>query len=80
MRPRAGADAVSYATKTALRNLGRRVVELDAERKELDRLLDNLPAETAAGVLALYGVGPHAAANLLVAAGDNPNRLRSEAA
>jgi transposase len=80
MRPRADADAVSYATKTALRTLGRRVVEFDAERKELDRLLDNLLAETAPGLLALYGVGKHAAANLLVAAGDNPDRLRSEAA
>jgi transposase len=31
-------------------------------------------------LLSLYGVGKHAAANLLVAAGDNPDRLRSEAA
>ncbi len=80
MRPRADADAVSYATKTAQRTLGRRVVELDAERKQLDRHLDNLLAETAPGLLAPYGVGKHAAANLLVAAGDNPDRLRSEAA
>jgi transposase len=80
MRPRADADPVTYATKTALRTLGRRVLELDAERKELDRLLNNLLGETAPGLLALYGVGKHAAANLLVAAGDNPDRLRSEAA
>ena len=30
--------------------------------------------------LALYGVGPHTAALLLIAAGDHPERLRSEAA
>jgi transposase len=69
MRPRADADPVTYATKTALRTLGRRVLELDAERKD-----------TAPGLLSLHGVGKHAAANLLVAAGDNPDRLRSEPA
>ena len=31
MRPRAGSDPVIYATKTALRALGRRVLALDAE-------------------------------------------------
>ena len=34
----------------------------------------------APGLLALYGVGPHTAALLLIAAGDHPERLRSEAA
>ena len=34
----------------------------------------------APGLLALYGVGPDTAALLLVAAGDHPGRLRSEAA
>lgn len=80
MQPRVDADVVSYATKTALRTLGRRVLELDAERKELDKLLDSLLAETAPGLLGLYGVGKHSAAALLVAAGDNPQRLRSEPA
>ena len=37
-------------------------------------------AETAPGLLGLYGVGNDSAAALLVAAGDNPDRLRSEAA
>jgi len=32
----------------------------------------------APGLLALHGVGPDTAALLLVAAGDNPGRLRSE--
>ena len=38
-----------------------------------------LPAG-APGLLSLYGVGPDTAALLLVAAGDHPGRLRSEAA
>ena len=79
MRPRADSDPVVYATKTALRALGRRVLELDAERKELDKLLAQLLAQTAPGLLELYGVGKDSAAALLVAAGDNPERLRSEA-
>jgi transposase len=35
---------------------------------------------TAPGLLSMYGVGYDVAATLLVAAGDNPARLRSEAA
>lgn len=80
MRPRAGTDVVTFATKTALRALGRRVLALDAERAELDKLLDSLVGSTAPRLLALYGVGTDSAAGLLVAAGDNPERLRSEAA
>jgi transposase len=80
MRPRAGSDPVALATKTALRTLGRRVVELDTERQEIDKLLASLLAQTAPGLLELYGVGHDSAAALLVAAGDNPDRLHSEAA
>ncbi|MGB5760630.1 MAG: IS110 family transposase, partial [Acidimicrobiales bacterium] len=42
--------------------------------------LDSLVTETAPSLLALHGVGIDTAATLLVAAGDNPERLRSEAA
>ena len=34
----------------------------------------------APGLLAIYGAGPRTAALLLIAAGDHPGRLRSEAA
>ena len=34
----------------------------------------------APGLLTLYGIGPHTAALLLIAAGDHPERLHSEAA
>lgn len=79
MRPRAGTDAVTFATKTSLRILGRRVVAIDAELVELDTLLSELVTTTAPRLLELHGVGIHTAALLLVTAGDNPQRLRSEA-
>jgi transposase len=80
LRPQAAQGTVVFATTTALRALGRRVLALDKEAEELDRLLDELVAKTAPELLAVYGVGPGTAACLLVAAGDNPDRLRSEAA
>jgi transposase len=80
LRPNPDGDPVSFATKTALRSLGRRVLELDTERKQLDQLLDRFVTEAAPGLLELYGVGKDSAARLLVAAGDNPDRLRSEGA
>jgi transposase len=80
LRPRAGADVVAYATKVALRELARRVQHLNAEIKLCRRLLGPLVEQTAPGLLALHGIGVEVAAVLLVAAGDNPERLRSEAA
>jgi transposase len=78
MRPRAGSDPVVYATKTALRALGRRVLALDAETAGIDPLLTQLLGQGHEDLLSLYGVGIDSAAALLVAAGDNPDRLRSE--
>jgi len=80
LRPCAQADPVIFATKTAMRTLGRRVAVLDQEKADLDELLGQLVAKTAPELLALHGVGVITAAALLVAAGDNPERLRSEAA
>jgi transposase len=80
LRPRAGSDPVTYATKTALSALGRRVLALDEEKQRLDVLLGELVAKTATSLLALHGVGVDTAAAVLVTAGDNPQRLRSEAA
>jgi transposase len=80
LRPRGGGDPVLFATKTAMRTLGRRVLVLDQEKADLDVLLDELVAKTAPELLGLYGVGVDTAALLLVAAGDNPERLRNEAA
>ncbi|MGH9120146.1 MAG: IS110 family transposase [Acidimicrobiales bacterium] len=68
------------ATKVALRSLAIRHEALEAEVKDLDDRLDPLITETAPRLVALFGVGPDSAGALLVAAGDNPERLRSEAA
>ncbi|HYS29164.1 MAG TPA: IS110 family transposase [Candidatus Limnocylindria bacterium] len=79
LRPRPG-DVVGYATRIALRELGRRAEFLDGQLERLDELIAPLVAARAPALLALHGVGPDTAALLLVAAGDHPERLRSEAA
>jgi transposase len=80
LRPRQSSDQVAVATKTALCLLGRRVLALDAEKEHLGDLLAKLVGTTAPQLLGLFGVGVDTAAALLVAAGDNPGRIRSEAA
>ncbi len=79
LRPRPG-DVVGYATRVALRELGRRAEFLDSQLGRLDELIVPLVAGHAPALLALYGIGPDTAALLLIAAGDHPERLRSEAA
>jgi transposase len=79
LRPRPG-DVVGYATRIALRELGRRAEFLADQIEHLDELIVPLVTARAPGLVALYGVGPHTAALLLIAAGDHPGRLRSEAA
>ena len=79
MRPRPG-EVVDYATRIALRELGRRAAYLAEEMARADGLLGPLIASRAPSLLALPGVGPDTAAILLIAAGDHPERLRSEAA
>jgi transposase len=80
LRPTRSAGPVMYATKLSIQTLGRRVLDLDTDTDRLDRLLDELVQRRAPSLLAVYGVGTYTAAVLLVAAGDNPHRLRSEAA
>jgi len=70
----------SAATKTALRSLARRHLELTAEIETLDNHLRQLCIAVNPALLGAHGVGPEVAATLLVTAGDNPHRMRSEAA
>jgi transposase len=79
-RPTRSTDTVTAATKASLSSLAHRVQALDAEIAELDEKIESLLLATAPDLLALFGVGPDTAAALLVAAGDNPERLHSEAA
>lgn len=53
---------------------------LSAELKELDAALDHLTSQSAKRLRNQFGVGPQTAAILIAVAGDNPERLRNEAA
>jgi transposase len=79
LRPRPG-DVPGYATRIALRELGRRAQFPGAQLGRLDELIVPLAEARAPSLLTLHGIGPDTAALLLVAAGDHPGRLRSEAA
>jgi transposase len=72
--------STSAATKTSLRTVARRWQQLQGELDQLDRQLETLVAAVAPTLLALPGIGVDTAGQLLVTAGDNPQRLRSEAA
>ena len=78
LRPRPG-STIGYATRLALRELGRRAEFPGAQMERLGELIVPLVTAHAPRLLALYGVGPDTAALLLIAAGDHPERLRSEA-
>ncbi len=69
-----------HATKLALRTIALRVADLSAEITSLDAQLDALVRAAAPRTMALLGVGPDHAAQLLITAGGNPERLHSEAA
>jgi transposase len=68
------------AAALGLRTLARRYQALSAELAILDTELDRLSRAAAPKLMALFGVGSDSAGALLVAAGDNPDRLRSNAA
>jgi transposase len=68
------------ATKLALKTLAVRYRRLCAEVAALDTHLKRMLAAAAPELLSVKGVGIDVAATLLVAAGDQPQRLRSESA
>ena len=78
MRPGALSDG-GEATKRALRCLARRHEALAAEIAELDEAIHELCVAQNPALLGARGVGPEVAAALLTAAGDNPERMRTEA-
>lgn len=80
LRPGDGLADPLHAVKAALRRLGRRVLVLTEEINELEAELKTLTAQAAPELLALQGVGADVAGQLLATAGDNPDRLHSEAA
>ena len=72
------ADPVS-ATRIALKSLARRILELGDEIAMLDELIAPLVTDLAPQLLARTGIGIEVAGQLLVTAGDNKQRLRTEA-
>ena len=60
--------------------MARRYQHLQEEIKELDEQLDRLVQQAAPELLRVDGVSTDTAAALLIAAGDNPQRLKCEAA
>jgi transposase len=80
LRPRAGGDVVVQGIKTAAVILARRVQALDAKLDAIDIQLTPLVTAAAPGMMNIFGVGVDTAAVLIVAAGDNPQRIVSESA
>ena len=78
-RPGTKRDIVSL-TKLTLRMLARRAIALEEEITEIDAMLTPLVDETAPELVSALGLGTDTASTLLVAAGDNPERLCGEAA
>jgi transposase len=75
-----GDTAVLGVLSSTLRSLAKRWMHLTAELRELDAVLERLTMHAAKRLRSQFGVGPQSAATLLAVAGDNPERLRSEAA
>lgn len=69
-----------HIAKQSLKRLAQRYVVLDEQVQLIDAQLHELVQQANPRLLQIFGVGPLGAATLLVAAGDNPQRLRSKAA
>ena len=73
-------DGPMAAGRYALRSLACRYRQLSKEVHDLETELDRLTRTAAPALVSIFGIGPDSAANLLIAAGSNPERLQSEAA
>jgi transposase len=73
-------ESTTASAKHTLRALARRWLELAAEIAEHDRVLDQLTRSAAPSLREAFGIGADTAAEMLIVFGDNPERIRSEAA
>jgi transposase len=78
-RPATHRDPATVAVLTSAKALACRVEFLERQKRDLTAQLDVLVTQINPALRAAYGVGPDTAAQLLVTAGTNPHRLRSEA-
>ena len=79
LRPRV-LESPDDALRHSLRSLARRWQQLDTEAKELSAMIEQLVTRTAPQLLEQFGIGVDTAAEILIVVGDNPERIRSEAA
>lgn len=79
LRP-AGLETPDDALRHSLRSLARRWQNLDTEAKKLSDMIAQLVTSTAPQPLDQFGIGVDTAAEILIVAGDNPERITSEAA
>ena len=75
-----GSTTMLQTLAATLRLLAKRWKALAEELKTLDVMLDSLTKKHANRRRERFGVGPQTAAELIAVAGDNPERLKSEAA
>jgi transposase len=79
LRPGTDHTHPTTATKTALRRLARRIQHLTTEINDATTDLKTLTRQVLPATTAVFGVGPDTAAQLLTTAGDNPDRITTEA-
>ena len=73
-------DTPVAASRHALRSLARRWRDLHTEIKAHEELLERLIRQIAPQLLDAFGVAADTAVEMLIVAGDNPERIRTEAA
>ena len=71
---------ITAAAKHTLRATARRWLDLDAEISSHEKVLATLTAAAAPDLAAAFAVGPDTAAEMLIVAGDNLDRIHSEPA
>jgi len=73
-------NSPTASAKHSLKALARRWLALDTEVCSHDAVLDDLTAQASPTLRDAYGIGADSAAEFLIVFGDNPERIRSEAA
>jgi transposase len=79
LRPGPVTDTTS-AAKHTLRAIARRWLALDAEIKTHEQILNQLTTDLVPDLVAAFGIGADIASEMLIVAGDNPERVKSEPA
>jgi len=79
LRPRS-LETPDDSIRHTLRSIAKRWIALDDEVKDLVAMIEQLVVKRAPHLLDEFGIGVDTAAEILIVAGDNPERIRSEAA